>query len=501
MSAFEDRRPFVIGVVGDEPSFHSFLEMFRGREASAALVEMGLAAVTAPGGGNFESGLSSGIGLPVHASFEEMLEAHPDINLVVELTGDAEQVRRLRARLAPGVTLVEQRAARFFLGLFSSDKLWVACKLDLMQTQSMLKSIIDQLNDDILFIDDQGRIMDMNRKAHKSKGLPKGDLVGMDYREVLDMNDHFCSPADSECPFQKTLENGLQNEATYTVVDEAGRMQYFRVYCYPIFDDQGRMRHFVAVRRDITERTRLEQRMQQSEKLAAVGELSTFIAHEIRNPLFAISGFANSLLRMENLPETAQEKVNIILDESRRLDTILKSILNFSRPTQAKAGLVDVNQAVRQVMDIMRIGCEQQSIMVHMDLAEEVAKAKGDPELAKQCLINLVKNSMEAMSGGGDLTVRTGMTREHVFLEVEDTGEGIAASIRDKVFNPFFSTKGKGAGLGLAMIKKILDDGGGKVELSSVEGAGTTMTLFLPPALAAPEEGGPGVPANHKSDS
>jgi signal transduction histidine kinase len=108
--------------------------------------------------------------------------------------------------------------------------------------------------------------------------------------------------------------------------------------------------------------------------------------------------------------------------------------------------------------------------------------------MLKQCLINLVKNAMEAMDGGGVLTARTGMDDSSVFLEIRDTGKGIPPDLMDQVFSPFFSTKDKGSGLGLAMVRKAVDDIGGRVELHSRVGEGTRVTLFLPPALA--EEGG-----------
>jgi signal transduction histidine kinase len=271
-------------------------------------------------------------------------------------------------------------------------------------------------------------------------------------------------------------------------VDQEGRVQYFRIYTYPIFNESGELTHVVEMRRDITSRTRIEQRLQQSERLAAIGELSTYIAHEIRNPLFAIGGFANSLLRSDRLGEDDRSKVRIILDESKRLDGILKSILNFARPTNAKTHEVDVNSVVRETMEVMNLGCKQQGICMHRNLSPGLARAKGDPELLKQCLINMIKNSIEAMEEkGGDLTVSTAMEENFIVIRVEDNGRGIPEENLPKVFNPFFSTKDKGSGLGLAMTKKIVDELGGRVELDSAPGAGTTISLYLPPILAGAE--------------
>ena len=119
-----------------------------------------------------------------------------------------------------------------------------------------------------------------------------------------------------------------------------------------------------------------------------------------------------------------------------------------------------------------------------LDCSESLPRVQADPELIKQCLINLIKNALEAMPQGGAMRISTAMRGEFVALEVADTGPGIPVDIRDRVFSPFFSTKGKGAGLGLAMIRKIMDDLGGDVHLASREGEGTRVSLLLPPVLA-----------------
>jgi signal transduction histidine kinase len=213
------------------------------------------------------------------------------------------------------------------------------------------------------------------------------------------------------------------------------------------------------------------------------------MAHEIRNPLFSISGFANSLMRSKGVDEKAREKLAIILDESRRLDEVLRSLMNFTRPTEAQVAEVDLNEVVTATMDVMRLPCSNQKVEAHVTLDESMARVHANPDLIKQCLINLIKNGLEAMPDGGKLFVTTAMNHDLAMLAVEDTGVGIPLDIRDKIFSPFFSTKDKGAGLGLAQIHKIVGELGGRVDLVSMEGVGTKVTLFLPPILAVEESG------------
>jgi signal transduction histidine kinase len=150
-------------------------------------------------------------------------------------------------------------------------------------------------------------------------------------------------------------------------------------------------------------------------------------------------------------------------------------------------GQVDVARVAMQTMELMGLACQKQGIEVKIEVAPALPMAKGDPELLKQCIINMVKNSMEAMPEGGGLVMRCFLRKDHVVMELEDTGRGIAPENLDQVFNPFFSTKDKGSGLGLAMTKKILDEIGGSVELESEVGKGTTVRLVMPPLIAAEE--------------
>ncbi len=141
-----------------------------------------------------------------------------------------------------------------------------------------------------------------------------------------------------------------------------------------------------------------------------------------------------------------------------------------------------------RTLALMRLGLESRHIAVRLDLSPETPMARGDPETMTQCLINLVKNAMEAMPDGGNIVVSVGLRRGRAFLSVTDNGPGIPPDILPQVFNPFFSTRDKRAGLGLAMTKKILEDLGGAVELESTPGQGTVVTLLLPPYLELPEE-------------
>jgi len=245
------------------------------------------------------------------------------------------------------------------------------------------------------------------------------------------------------------------------------------------------MTHILVMRRDITARTRREKQQQQAEKLAVVGEMSTYLAHEIRNPLFAIGGFTNALLRSPDLAEKDREKLAIIAEETGRLDRLLTSVLNFVRPGHPDTDAVcDLATVAQETADLMAAGYSRRGIDIEVKVDPGLPQVRGEAETVKQCLVNLIKNSIEAISGEGRIDIRAALDTDAVELSVTDTGVGMSREQLGRIFSPFYSTKEQGYGLGMAMIKKMVEEIGGEVEVNSVEGRGTTVTLRLRPILA-----------------
>lgn len=214
-------------------------------------------------------------------------------------------------------------------------------------------------------------------------------------------------------------------------------------------------------------------RLQTAEKYAAIGEFSTYIAHEIRNPLFAIGGFANTLLRTPNLDSTSMRKIQIILKESTRLDNILRTFITFSRPLEAAMVPVDVNAVLREVLEVLDLPNQTPKVHARLFLEDDLSLVRGDLELIKQCLINLIKNALSTMPQGGDLDIRGHNGVDNVILEITDTGEGLPSEVLEHPFNPFTS-------LELAMTRKIIVDLGGELHLESTKSKGTSSLLRLP---------------------
>ena len=348
---------------------------------------------------------------------------------------------------------------------------------------SLFNDLIDQFEEDIVIVDPEGTILNLNKSVLDAWGGTRSDFIG---KKSSDLKKFGIRLLKTSAFFERVLTEGRRVTETYTDVTPDGRMNYYHVNAFPLHDEDGTICRLVLTRRNTTAEMQIEQRLYQSQKMAAIGELSTYIAHEIRNPLFAIGGFANALLRLPSLDNSAREKARIILEESQRLDEILKSILNFARPTEQDIGAVNVNDLVTQTVELMGFGT-QKDIPIVTEFADNLPRVHGNAEMLKQCLINLIKNAQEAMDQGV-IHVRTRYVEGVVFLEVEDNGPGIPLDLQEKIFSPFFSTKDKGAGLGLAMTRKIINEIGGKLLLHSKVGAGTMVTLALRPVLAVDDD-------------
>ncbi len=222
------------------------------------------------------------------------------------------------------------------------------------------------------------------------------------------------------------------------------------------------------------------ERLLRSERFAAVGEAAAYVSHEIKNPLMVIGGFARQLERNPEVPQTAGAKLRIISDEVRRLENFLGELRDFTRPAAPTKIDGNLNELVQEVAAMMQDTAKEMNIQLTTKLAGNLPVVSFDPNQMKQVLINLVKNAMEAFDGGGVITLTTNLHDAQVNLSVQDSGKGIDPEIIPDIFNPFFTTKKTGTGLGLAVINKIVEDHQGTINVKSTKGQGTVFTIHLP---------------------
>jgi len=223
-----------------------------------------------------------------------------------------------------------------------------------------------------------------------------------------------------------------------------------------------------------------------SEKLAAVGKMAAYVAHEIRNPLATIGGFARAVLKRPDNVERVAKNAKIIAEESTRLENLLKGVMDFSRPNAPVLKSADLNALVERIFRNHTERLAHLHIHGDLDLDRSLPEVVFDQNQIQQVLDNLVRNAADSMRNGGALRMKTAREGDWVLVAVTDTGSGIPEDVRDRIFSPFMTTKPDGTGLGLAVVKKILDDHGGKIDFTSQVGSGTTFSMHLPIHRAPP---------------
>ncbi|MCB9785011.1 MAG: GAF domain-containing protein [Candidatus Omnitrophica bacterium] len=240
------------------------------------------------------------------------------------------------------------------------------------------------------------------------------------------------------------------------------------------------------VREAVAEKEKAQGEMIRSAKFATVGEMAVTIAHEIRNPLTAVRGFAQRLLRKSDDTETVRNYSEIIVQEVDRLNHVLGDVLDFAKNVDTHLSPVNLNEIIQNAVTLLQERFGRSNILCEMDLDPKIPICYYDGPQLTQVLINLMKNGAEAMKEGGVLEVRTKFEDGCCSLEVADTGCGIPKKELHSIFEPFFTTKTRGTGLGLAFAKRVVEEHGGQIYAKSECGQGTTFHICLPIQMKRP---------------
>jgi two-component system sensor histidine kinase AtoS len=254
----------------------------------------------------------------------------------------------------------------------------------------------------------------------------------------------------------------------------------------PRFDRDNRTIGMIHVIRDITERKRIEEALQRAEQLKTVGEWATGLVHEIKNPLAGIKGSVEVLADEATIPEEDRAMVVQAVEEIKRIELLLKSLLNFAKPPKPQLALIDVNDILdKTIAFALRhpsvLSNSSKEINVFKDLDPKLPQTMADPMQMQQVFLNLLLNAVEAMPNGGILATKTFYDTKlgSIHITISDTGSGMDDSVKSKVFQPFFTTKRKGSGLGLAITRRLVEQHGGQIYLESDPGKGTAFNIFL----------------------
>jgi PAS domain S-box-containing protein len=336
--------------------------------------------------------------------------------------------------------------------------------------RSELKNIFESISDMVYFTDHEQTIKRVNQAVIDKIGKPEEEITGRKCYEIFHGKDH---PWDA-CPHHKSMETKRSHVGE---IEDPHLGGTFVVSNSPIFDSSGNFVGTVHISREITELRNLRERVIHAERMAALGELAARVAHEIRNPLISIGGFARRLEK--KLSGDIQEYAKIIVNEVSRLENILKEILGFVKTARINKCRVDINELMNEIADFIVPTMDEKDNTILREFSDDTLIAVIDPDKIKEAIINIFTNAAHATEHG-TLTVRTWQENDEAVIELVDTGHGIKEEDLKNIFNPFFTTKSQGTGLGLAVTHNIVQEHNGKIKVDSTWGGGTAFRIYLP---------------------
>ncbi len=324
-----------------------------------------------------------------------------------------------------------------------------------------------------------GKILKANQAAAKMHGYSTEELLTMNIKDL--------DTPDAALGIPIRIERLLAGERIQTVVTHRTKDgTVFPVDISAGVFEVGGHKYILAIDRDITERKQAEEALQRAQQIRTAGELATGLAHEIKNPLAGIKVTMQVLSEERYLSDEDRSVLFKVIDEIKRIEVLMQGLLNFARPPMPQFTTTDVNAVLETAAQLVlkngHAPGKPGTITLVKEFGPALPEIMCDPMQLKQVFMNLLLNAVDAMAEGGTLVLKTSFneTARAVTVAISDSGKGIEPSVRDKIFQPFFTTKAKGTGLGLAISKRLIEEHGGIISIENNQGAGATFRISLP---------------------
>ncbi len=360
----------------------------------------------------------------------------------------------------------------------------LVCQLrEIRQKQEINLGIINSATDAIVTITEDHVIVGYNQGAEKIFGYSRAEALGRDLSIIIPPP-HKEAHRDYVRRFIATREPHVIGKHVRLNAQRRDGSEFPMSISFSVAEIGGEL-YFTGIVREMTEQKQMEDRLVQSERLAAIGNTVAHIAHEIKNPLAIMGGFAKQLLRATVLDDKAKQKLGIISEEVDRLEKMVAEMRNFVRRPPARMQFGHIDATLHEALELFRDAFKERHIKLRRVGKDRLPGFNLDPDQMHQVLINLLKNAMEAMPQGGELTVTTRKRGANLEIAIQDTGVGMTQEVVANLFQPYFTTKEAGTGLGLAVCQSIIQEHGGLISVESAPGQGSTFTIRLPIAEPA----------------
>jgi PAS domain S-box-containing protein len=361
----------------------------------------------------------------------------------------------------------------------------------LFESEERFRMLVQGVHDYAIYmLDTEGHITNWNAGAQAIKGYTADEIVGQHFSRFYTPEDR--ERGEPQFALTTALREGKYEREAWRVRKD-GTLFWASVVLDPIYDEQGRHIGFAKITRDITERKKAQEELEetraalvQSQKLQALGELTGGIAHDFNNLMTVVAGSADFLLRKPDLPfEKRKQYLEAIAETAARATTLTSHLLAFGRRQPIKPEVVDLNVRLDAISEVLSRTLGN-SIQVQLKPESMAGRVEVDVAQLETAILNAAVNARDAMPDGGTLTLstrdRSEKGRDYVVLSISDTGTGMPADVVERAFEPFFTTKdvGKGTGLGLSQIHGFAAQAGGRAEIRSKQGEGTTISMLLP---------------------
>jgi two-component system, sporulation sensor kinase E len=348
---------------------------------------------------------------------------------------------------------------------------------DLARENEQMEVVLDSLTDGVIVADQYNKLILCNKSAERMVPIRDFDYFEKIVWEVMG------DPDIAGFIREVILSEDSIRDREFTL-DSSGATRILSISIMPLVR-RGRVRGNVIHFEDVSERRWKEARLRRAESLASLTTLAAGVAHEIKNPLGSMGIHIQLMQKLLSGSESVKsgdisEYLDIVNEEVERLNRIVMDFLFAVRPMDINLAEHDLNALLHEIMDFMKYEIEEAGVELSEDYQVDIPHILLDDKFIKQAILNIVKNAINAMPDGGELTISTRYRGDEVLLRIIDTGTGMSDEVLNKIFEPYFTTKEFGSGIGLTIVYKIIKEHRGEISVISQEGKGTTFTLSFP---------------------